>query len=72
MYKLKPDDVTDDDIRFTRNNANGYAFGKNTFKATDEQIKAIIVLNDTIAMHHNTILELQKQKDHLARQVKSQ
>lgn len=72
MLKLKIEDATDEDVRFTRNNANGYAFGKHTWKATDEQIKQIVVLNDTIGMYHNMIVDLQKQKNILARKVQSQ
>ena len=72
MLKLKIEDVTDGDIKFIKNNANGYAFGKNTWKATDEQIKQVIVLNDIIGMYHNMIKDLQKQKDILARAVQAQ
>lgn len=71
MYRLKIEDVTQEDIKFTRNNAEGYAFGKDTPKANDLQIKEIVVLNDTIAMHHNAVLELENQKKRLLKAVKS-
>jgi hypothetical protein len=70
MYRLKIEDVTQEDIKFTRNNAEGYAFGKDTPKANDLQIKEIVVLNDTIAMYKNMIHDLDIQKKNLVKQVK--
>jgi hypothetical protein len=72
MYRLNIADVTETDINFIRNNAEGYGFGKETFKASDIQIAKIIVLNDTIAMHHNAVLELETQKKRLLKAIKSQ
>jgi len=70
MYRTKPDQYTDKDVQFVRNGSYGLAGGRSIVeKATDDEIKYILALNDRSAKLHNKHLDVNNQLDNFQKVI---
>jgi len=71
-YIENESNVTQKDVDFARNYAPGYIGGREVAqKATDRQVKQLIVLNDQKAKLFNRSRELEKRRGNIVKSIKS-